>query len=259
MQADVINLGRATGTDAWTMDGLDAEKEDLKTARINDIVGVLDELKIAGVRPKLKFKDHVLLTQELKLNQQPEFKEDPRGFEQAMEMLQAQLDQKGFNLAGSATKMELVSQHGQLDVGTDKGVLYTLHVGKPVEGDEKELEIGSLGADEKKDTVELDKEVDQPDATKETESASAESGDEEVDKQGAETDAKDPVAEAKNRYMMVRVSLDQTLLGEVPTKPTEPTAPVKPEGYTPAEVEKTCGCGLTRNQKQLMSRMHPMM
>ncbi|MFK7768223.1 MAG: DUF4340 domain-containing protein [Mariniblastus sp.] len=228
MQSDQLNLTRSDGESPWTLDSLDSEKEELTTARIDAIVSVLDELKIAGVRPKLKFKDHVLLTQELTLNSQPEFKEDPRGFERAMTMLQSQLVQKGFNLAGSAQKLELVSQQGQLDVGTDKGVLYTLYIGKPVEGGDEELEIGSLGAEDKKDS---DEEDSNKDLNKDESDGEATEGDADA----KDDPADEPKIDAKNRYMMIRVSLDASLLGEVPTKPTEPTEPKKPEGYTPAE------------------------
>ena len=228
MQSDVINLSRESGADPWVMDSLNAETEELNESRVTDVINVLDELKIAGVRPKLKFKDHVLLTQELKLNVRPEFKEDPRGFERAMSMLQAQLDQKGFNLAGSSEKMELVSQHGQLDVGTENGVLYTLHVGKPIEGDEKEIEIGSLGSSDDEKKSETEKANAEGDAdTKADESKTDESKD--------KTESGEPAVEAKNRYMMVRVSLDESLLGEKPVLPTAPKEPVKPEGYTPVE------------------------
>ena len=221
-QGDVLNLSRATPTDTWMLEGLNEATEELANSRVNQILGVLDELKIAGVRPKFKYKDHLLLTPDLKLNDQPEFHENEREYGAAIDRLQDELDQRGFNLAGSENKLELVSKYGELTIGTDKGVQYTLHIGNPVEGDETEIEIGASS----------DEPVQANEGTAEKEAATEESSaDGEANADGEEPDTD---AEADNRYLLVRVALDESLINPKPEKPVEPVAPVAPEGYQPA-------------------------
>ena len=47
-------LTREKSTDPWKLDGLDEAKEELDTAKINTMLGALDDLKLVGVRPKPK-------------------------------------------------------------------------------------------------------------------------------------------------------------------------------------------------------------
>ena len=236
-QGDKLDLARASNTDSWKLEGLAEESEELQTSRITKILGVLDQMKIAGVRPKFKYKDQLLLTADLKLNQQPEFEKDPQGFGLAINRLQVELEQKGFNLAGSAEKMELVAVHGDMAVGTDKGILYTLHVGKALEGDETEIEIGSKN-DSNDEPSELEPSESSSDENTEGDSEDGESKD--GDAKDSEDDGKDeadsesdPKPEAKNKYLMVRVSFDESLILPKPLKPIEPVKPEAPEGYQP--------------------------
>ena len=201
-QGDKIQMTRESSTEAWKLDGLISEVEELQTAKISEMLGVFDQLKIAGVRPKSKYKGFFLLTPDLKLNLQPEFESDKQGLAQAIQQLQGELDQKGFNLAGTAEKMELVAQNGDVSIGTEQGVLYTLSVGATFEGEDTDIEIGT---------------------------AEDSSDDEE-----AQEAAKEPEVQNQDRYMMVRVAFDESLISPKPVAPVEPIAPKKPDGYTPA-------------------------
>lgn len=201
-QGDKVQLTRESNTEAWKLDGLIPEVEDLEAAKITEMLGVLDQLKIAGVRPKSKYRGFFLLTPDLKLNLQPDFETDKQGLAQAIQQLQGELDQKGFNLAGTAEKMELVAQNGDISIGTEQGVLYTLSVGANYDGEETEIEIGSTEED----------------------------GEGEDSKEAAV----EPSVQNKDRYMMVRVAFDESLVSQKPVQPVEPVAPVKPEGYLPA-------------------------
>ena len=226
-QGDVLNLSRATPTDSWMLEGLNDATEELASSKVDEILGVLDELKIAGVRPKFKYKGHLLLTADLKLNERPEFKEDQREYGAAIDRLQDELDQRGFNLAGTENKLELVSKYGELTVGTDKGVQYTLHIGNPVEGDETEIEIGTTS----------DESTSNDDGSSEKETAAED--DKSNDEGEAKTDGEESKEEAEvdNRYLLVRVALDETLINPKPAAPSEPVAPAAPEGYQPVPDE----------------------
>lgn len=206
-QGDKIEMTRESNTEAWKLEGLINEVEELETPKVTEMLAVFDQLKIAGVRPKSKYKGFFLLTPDLKLNIQPEFETDKQSLGQAIQQLQGELDQKGFNLAGTAEKMELVSQNGDVSIGTDQGVLYTLSVGATYDGEDTEIEIGS------------------PDE-----------GSDGGDESGGDSKEKADVPEIQNqdRYMMVRVSFDESLISQTPVPPVAPVAPEKPAGYLPA-------------------------
>jgi hypothetical protein len=208
VQGDRLVLNRESFTDPWMLEGLNSSQEQLQLTPIVSALEILAELRIAGVRPKFKFNNQLLLTADLELNRIPEL-ETSRGEAQlAIAELQQDLEEKGFSLTGSQEKLELASSNGQLQVGTSEGVLYTIQVGKSVEGKESEIEIGGAKAvDDSNSPEELAKIANYQE-------------------------------EEKNRYVMIRVSFDESLIGPVPVPPTEPRAPEMPQGYFPPEEEK---------------------
>lgn len=214
-------LTRKAGFDPWTLEGLEADKFELNATKANEVVSTLEELKIVGVRPKFKWKGEQLITPNLELvmpaglqNGTPEFEQ----FQEAVLTLQDELSSRGFQFAKKGEQLALVSDAGEFVAGTDDGVSYTLHFGKPVEGDEQAIEIGSGN---------------QPSAQNES-GKPAESGQE--NSQEPKSEAKPeatPDANGKNRYVMIRVAVDPLLLGERPVAPVEPAKPEQPAGYVP--------------------------
>jgi hypothetical protein len=235
VEGDKLSLSRQEGFGKWNLDGLNDATEQLNDKRVTDIVNVLDQMKIVGVRPKFKYKDQLLLTPDLKVNQIPELEQNPREFTLAMAKLQNELSQRGFNFIKNPD-LTLVSNGGELSVGTDEGVVYSLNIGKSVEGDESAIEIGSSdeSGDSKPDNSEATESTNadakNQTATADAASDSANSGNAPDDESTSEESA---ATETKNRYLMIRVAFDESLLGEKPVAPTEPTKPVEPEGYTP--------------------------
>ncbi len=240
---DNLLFTRDDGFGAWKLQGSDEATETLDNKPVTDIVNVLDNMKIVGVRPKFKYKDQLLLTADLKVNQIPELQQNPREFNVAMAKLQNELSQRGFNFIKNPD-LTLVSNGGELSVGTDEGVVYSLNFGKSVEGDESAIEIGN--SEEVADAGSKDAEpTDSAEGeNKQTETSGAEpAATNTATTEGEPSAATANESEAKNRYLMIRVSFDESLLGERPVKPTEPTKPVEPEGYTPppekaSDVEK---------------------
>ena len=224
-QGEQIVFERPDGTSPWALEGLKPNLETQNDERLADIIDVLDNVEIVDVRPKKTFMGKQLLTADLNLNRDPEFEKDPRGFGNALTELQMEMNEKGFTLLqvkNDAGQMELdfYSRRGELNAGTNEGVLYTLMFGNPVTDGNREIEIGNQ-SDEPE-------EADEP-AEEESE-----------DTEGNETDSgsdADDEGQADNRYLMIRVSFDESLLGTKPERPAKPQAPVKPEGYRPAETE----------------------
>lgn len=204
-QGDQLVLSRPSAAEKWTMEGISEITETIQTDRVNEILGVLDEMQIVGVRPKFKFEGQQILTSDLKLADIPEMKSDPKKASRAIQALQRDLMDKGFNFGGTQQNLELVSENGELEFGTSKGLRYRLHIGEAVADEDDTIEIGS----------------------KETESEPKDPATE-----------SDGTADDSNRFLFLRVNFDESLLGERPVEPKLPEAPVKPEGYKPAKEEE---------------------
>ena len=207
-------LTRKTGFDPWALEGIDSAKFELDAAKAGELTQTVAELKIVGVRPKFKWNGKQLLTADLELitptnlqNGSPEFEQ----FQEAVLTLQDELSERGFQFAKKGEQLILVSEAGEFVAGTEDGVAYTLQFGKPVEGTEEAIEIGK-GNEKPADG---------------TENKPAEG-------EAAKADATaDAAANGKNRYVMIRVSVDPSLLGGQPVAPVEPAKPTQPEGYVP--------------------------
>jgi hypothetical protein len=135
-------------------------------------------LKIVGIRPRpagLKNLDQ----EDLQLNN----------------LVVASLQSKGFFVARTG----LVSDQGDVLVGTEDGVLYTLRYGGPVFSEGEELTRGEADDIEKK-----------------------------ADPEAAKKDASKKSGTQENRYLMVTVRFDPTLIA-------------KPESLTPKPVTKPTG------------------
>jgi len=125
----------------------------------------------------------------------------------------------------------LISTFGSMRIGTTEGVAYVLNFGKAVEGDEKAIEIGS--SEPSKDETSESAEGDESDSSADGDPAS------DADTDAAESDAEaDKETDSKNRYLMIRVLFDESLLGDRPVKPIEPLKPAEPEAYLPPPAEE---------------------
>lgn len=215
-------LTRKGGFDPWTLEGMDAAKFTLDTAKAGEISQTIEELKIVGVRPKFKWNGQQLITSDLQLvvpeglkNGTPEFDQ----FQEAVLTLQDELSGRGFQFAKQGERLTLVSEAGEFVAGTEDGVAYTLHFGKPVEGDEQAIEIGGGN---------------QPAAADAGAQANGGTlaGGEAENKPANSAEAKSELS-GKNRYVMIRVTVDSQLLGDRPAPPVEPVKPEQPDGYVP--------------------------
>ncbi len=221
---DTLDLTKS-GPSSWQLAGVDEAKETFSPAPVSALVRTLDELKIVDVRRKATFMGKQMLTADLELNQAPEFKESPQQFNQAIQGLVSELESKGFSLAGNAKKLELVSDNGEIAFGTRDGALYTLQIGSAFEEDSQEIKVAGAESSQGQ-----------------SEGEGSKDGKEAADKSDdvAETDAVEDANEAfddTDRYMLVRVKFDPSLLSNQPTEPVEPAEPTKPADYEPLAEE----------------------
>lgn len=245
VQGDDVALNRKSSTDDWELENLNAELEKVNQTAVNAVVGVLDEMAIVDVEKKPTLDGRILLDADLNYSVTPAQAElmsiksqreldalsmDQKAEFQALQMgimeLQRDLESKGFSFGQTGRKLELVSAGGEMRAGTSGGLLYTLHVGKAPTNTTAEIDVAGAGdektADEKEDDGSPTSESDEEGADSDTANG-GDSAEESADGAGD-----------SNRYVLIRVAFDESLLGDPGEKPVAPTKPTKPEGYTEA-------------------------
>jgi len=163
----------------WALEGL-AEGEKLDTTKVSAMTNALSQIKITGVRPK-----PAGLTSDLRSDQ---------GIQLDLPT-QLSLQAKGYFVTGDGL---LVSNEGEISVGTNEGVRYVLRFGEVLIGEGIEV---SAGFEEE------------------------EPGEQPAEMTGPE-----------NRYLFVTAQFDETLLGAMPAPPAPPSAgPAPAEAGTPPD------------------------
>lgn len=185
VEGEISKLTRDKPADAWKLEGLDESKEELDVAKVNGMLGALDDLKLVGVRPKPKGLNPDLSFDEESLESNP----------LAARALVEDMARKGFLLTADprTKKRRLLSNEGELHASTNKGVVYALQFGEVFSGNEEEVEVGI----EKKESEGAEKE---------------------------KSEDKDKAAEGKqpSRYLFVTTRFDASYIGPRPEKPERP-------------------------------------
>lgn len=262
VQGDQVSLTRKSSTDDWEMAKIDPENERVKQAAVDAIVSVLDEMAIVDVKKKPTLDGKILLDADLNYsvtpaqaklmsittqqqldalspNEQAEF--------QALQMgimeLQRDLEAKGFSFGSTGEKMELVSAGGEMQAGTSGGLRYTLHIGKAPTDTVEEIKVAGASdesSDEEEEAQDSESEdgAESNDAGEEKEQSTGGSGNS-VSEDAVDKDAgdEDEASQGENRYVLIRVAFDESLLNDPGEKPVEPVAPTIPDGYTKASSE----------------------
>ncbi len=247
VQGDDISLSRKTSTDNWELENLKPESEKVDQAAVNAVVGVLDDMAIVDVEKKPTLDGKILLDADLNYSVTPAqaklmsiksqaeldaLTQDQKLEFQALQMgimeLQRDLEAKGFSFGQTGRKLELVSAGGEMRAGTSSGLRYTLHVGKAPTNTAAEIDVAGSNAGESN-------------IGKEEEAATEDEGEQNADDEdtadkpdGTEESSDDESADDSNRYVLIRVAFDESLLTDPGEKPVAPTKPTKPEGYTEA-------------------------
>jgi hypothetical protein len=179
-RGDILTIERKDSSGPWTMAGLPATEE-LNENNLRTLIDAVADLKIVGIRPRPPGLQD-LNQENLKITA----------------MVLASLQNKGFFLA----KQGLFSDQGDVLIGTDEGVVYTLRYGGPVFAVGDELVVGSADDVEKK-----------------------------KDEKAKNDSAAKSASKEENRFLMVTVAFDPSLIAKpesVEPKPVvKPTGPVK--------------------------------
>ena len=187
---------------------LEFKKKDLKSAGDWQLVGLDEETEELDNSPITSIATSLDQLKIVGVRPKPEGLDDNMRINPIVkEILQRQMQALGFFIGGDRDGNErLYANDGELLAGIDSGVEYTLYFGEIARGSGKEIETGLTGDSESADGEK--KEDDQP-------------ADQAEDK-------------GPRRYLLVKASFNEALLGE---KPVAPVEPVKPEILNEAEKE----------------------
>ncbi len=193
----------------WTLEGLDAETEELDKSPVSSIATNLDQLKIVGVRKKPEGLDD-----NLRVN--PTIKRIMQ------QQLQAEMQAQGYFIGGDKDGNErLYANEGELVAGASNGVQYTLFFGEIARGTGKDIEVGLKQSDA--DKAKDDKKE----------------GEDSEDKESNEDDADSEEEEdGPRRYLLLKAEFNEELLGPKPVAPEEPVKPEILKEETKPEEEK---------------------
>ncbi len=186
-RGEKLVITRKDGSAPWMMDGISAG-EQLNENNLRTLSDAVADLKIVGIRPRPAGLSDL---------DKPDTRVSP--------VVMASLTNKGFFL----TRQGLYSDQGDVAIGTDEGIVYTLRYGGPVFAEGDELVIGTPDDAEPKKDAAAGKEKDK---------------------------AKKPAGAQENRFLMVTVSFDPTLIDKPESMEPKPFVKTAPPATLPDNV-----------------------
>jgi hypothetical protein len=193
-RGDKLVITRKDSGAPWAMDGLSAD-EQLNETTLRTLSDAVADLKIVGIRPRPPGLSNL---------DQEDLKVDP--------IVLASLTNKGFFL----TRQGLYSDQGDVLIGTDEGVVYTLRYGGPVFAEGDELVLGAPDDVDPKKNAGAAKDKDKQAKDKEKE--------------------KKPQGAQENRFLMVSASFDPTLIEKPESLEPKPVITPTPPSTLPDNV-----------------------
>jgi hypothetical protein len=209
------SLTRAKSTDDWALAGLNEETEEVNKEDVTAMVNVLDNLKLSGVRRKPELAGKPILQGDLGIALPPSAAQNPQVVNQVIDMVQSSLNSKGFLVYENREENDfrLYAKAGELVASLKDGVRFHMSFGNEFEGSDDEIEIGGT-------TAKADDEK-----SKDEQKPANPPGSEETDDEKKEDDDKGDEKKTKSRYLIVRASFSEDLLGPAPVAPVKPEVP----------------------------------
>ena len=207
-------LSRANSTDDWALSELNEETEEVNKDDVTAMVNVLDNLKLSGVRRKPELAGKPILQGDLSIAVPPSAANNRQVVNQIIDMVQSSLNSKGFLVYQNHedNDFRLYAKAGELVASLKDGVRFHMSFGNEFEGSDDEIEIGGT-------TAEADDEK-----SEDEQKPAVPPGSEGADDKEKEDD-KDGEKKTKSRYLIVRASFSEDLLGPALLVPVKPEVP----------------------------------
>ena len=217
---ELVSIKRDSGFANWTISGLDEQKQELKTAKIDELLRVLDEMKILGVAPRYRVGNESPLTGDLKFLVPESIGDDGRARQRVLFKMLYDFGKRGYSFtinqamfdkvgqSADPLQMSVISKQGDITIATHEGIVYHLHFGNEVVGSPKEIEIGGKS---KSGPAKKKKKTSKGKASKSV-----------PKKKAGDSD------DTTRRYVMIRVEYDESYYLDKPKQPVKPTKPKRP-------------------------------
>jgi len=208
-------LSREKSSDDWALDGLNEETEEVNKDDVTAMVNVIDNLKLSGVRRKPELAGKPILQGDLGIALPPSAAQNAQIVNQVIDMVQSSLNSKGFLVYENREENDfrLYAKAGELVASLNDGVKFHMSFGNEFEGSDEEIEIGGTTAEvEGENSDDEQKPADPP-------------GTEENSEDEKEDDGEEEEKKTKSRYLIVRASFSEDLLGPAPIVPVKPDVP----------------------------------
>jgi len=215
--SEIVNatLSRAKSSDDWALDGLNEETEEVNKDDVTAMVNVIDNLKLSGVRRKPELAGEPILQGDLGIALPKNVAQNPQVVNQVIDMVQSSLNSKGFLVYENREENDfrLYAKAGELVASLNDGVKFHMSFGNEFEGSDEEIEIGGTPAEDEDENSDDEQKPADPPGTEENS---------EVEK---EDDGEEEEKKTKSRYLIVRASFSEELLGPAPIVPVRPDVP----------------------------------
>ncbi len=209
-------LSRAKSSDDWALAGLNEETEEVNKDDVTAMVNVIDNLKLSGIRRKPELAGKPILQGDLGIALPPSAAQNPQIVNQVIDMVQSSLNSKGFLVYENREENDfrLYAKAGELVASLNDGVKFHMSFGNEFEGSDDEIEIGGTTA-----------EADDENADNDEQKPADAPGSEDASDDEKEDDGEGEEKKTKSRYLIVRASFSEDLLGPAPIAPVKPEVP----------------------------------
>lgn len=239
----------------WKIADLNPEKEKVDSETVNQLIGTIEQIELAGVRPRFKYQGQAVMDENFAVKVPESIANDPQAQQAVFGDLQDDLANRGFALAQDPDTSDiiLVSEHGELAATNNQGLTYTLYFGSQISGEQQDIEIGKTDSAEKAadgqptaapDTEKSDTGEPNPESADGADSADGVEGEAKTD---AERKESDPLLKNKSRFLLVKVDFDPARVEGKPVEPSPPQRMEIPPGFGddgPAAGENTGPAGV---------------
>ena len=201
-QIESQQVARDQTSNQWTYEGINPETEQPNSAGIQAVVETITQLEIVDVRRKFEYEGKLVLNPQLEID---------RINPQLLDIAQEDLQKHGFAVinadrSGEKFTIASITKRGEITAETQEGVRYIIYCGEEFVGG-----INNTDADQKgTENAKTEEEGNSP-------------------KESADDNKDSKIGSNLNRYVMIRIEYDPSIVGPPPTIPQQPNPPQKPK------------------------------
>ncbi len=216
VEGEELILVKSDDFEPWKLPDLNEAEEQINAKLVDELVATIDNIELVGVRPRFKYQGQSVLGPDLSFRFPENVANNVQAQQAIVDDLQRELMSRGFALTrdGNSGDIKVVSEHGEFSALTKDGLVYTLYFGARISGSEEAIEIGN--------------------AEPVVDAGEPEDGEKNVDEDGGagekDSEKVDDADQSEGRFLLVRVTFDESAMEGRPVPPVAPEPLVLPPG-----------------------------